>query len=139
MEEFNKTKQRFWCGYMSCLIVGIVIMAVLAVLGLINITRVSAAADWLCEYVAALTVYPDVRAAEWVGYPEGWRDMPDDLGNDMMLPVSEDGEQFYLLKSSAKAGETWLWTYRSMATWTDSEGEHDGHHDFCDAVLVIDQ
>lgn len=124
-----KIRERRWI-----LAIWLVILVVIVLV----VTRASAAADWLCDYVEALTVYPQVHLTEWIGYPEGWKDMPNDLGQDIMLPISEDGEQFYLLRSSASAGETWLWTYRSMRSWTDAAGDHDGHHDFCPAVLVID-
>lgn len=125
-----KIRERRWI-----LAIWIVILVVIIVA-----TRASAAADWLCDYMASLTVYPEVHLAEWIGYPEGWRDMPSDLDDhQLLLPISQDQEQFYLVKTSASAGQQWIWTYRSMDRWTDQNGQHDGHHDFCPAVLVIDQ
>lgn len=137
MNDYESVSDAAWNrAGCACVVLSAVAVALLVA---VIATRVSAAADWLCDYVDALSVLDNVKVAQWAGYPEGWKDMPDDLGNDMMLPISEDSEQFYLLKSSASAGETWLWTYRSTRTWTDANGDHDGHHDFCEAVLIIDQ
>ena len=116
----------------------VVWLMILSAIVLFIVTRADAAADWLCDYVQALTVYDNVQVAEWVGYPEGWADMPIDLDNQqLLLPISEDGQQAYLIKTSTLQREQWIWTYKSMRTWTDQNGEHDGHHDFCSAVLRI--
>jgi len=98
MEGFEKTKRRFWCGYMAFLIVGIVIMAVLALGGLINIARSEgAAADQpLCQAVLNAQWPASIEGVDWVGYPPKWSGVPLETFDQepLLLPLGpawEDG------------------------------------------------
>lgn len=92
--------------------------------------------DWLCKAMEQLLVYPNIRLAEWVGYPRGW-DMPDDLEDvSIVLPIVEDYERMYLLKFSASKQELWLWPFKSMTVTTDQDGEYEGTHDFCPPIII---
>lgn len=113
-------------GWLIAIIVLIVILAFFA-------GRVTAAADPLCQYFDALATMPGVEVATWEGYPGGWKDYPETWDYEVFLPILDGG-----ILSRTSGGETWLWGYRSLTTWTDQNGEHDGHHDFCEAVLIIE-
>lgn len=113
------------------IIVLIVACGLIACLELVAIT--SAADDPLCLYFDALATMPGVRVAEWIGYPEGWKDMPTEWDYETFLPILDGG-----ILQRVKGRKQYLWGYRSMATWTDANGEHEGNHDFCEAVLIID-
>lgn len=117
---------------LSCLISlsGVCIIILIAILAKI----VSATDDPLCTYFDALASAPGVEVATWIGYPEGWRDYPTSWDYEVFLPILDGG-----ILSRTSGRKTWLWGYRSLTTWTDGNGEHDGHHDFCPSVLVIDQ
>lgn len=92
--------------------------------------------EWLCKAMEQLLIYPNIRLAEWIGYPQGW-DMPDDLGDvSIVLPIVEDYEAIYLLKYSASRQELWLWPFRSMKVTTDQNGDWEGTHDFCPPLIV---
>lgn len=117
---------------LSCLIslVGVCVIILLAIIGKI----VSAADDPLCQYFDALAEMPGVEVATWVGYPTGWRDMPETWDYETFLPILDGG-----ILQRVSGSQQWLWGYRSLDTWTDQNGEHDGNHDFCSSVLIIDQ
>jgi hypothetical protein len=120
------------CGTALLLLIGSAACCIAALL--LVVSRVGAAADPLCTYFDALATMPGVHVAEWVGYPEGWKDYPQEWDYETFLPVLSGG-----ILQRVSGSQQWLWGYRSLETWTDQAGEHDGHHDFCDAVLVIDQ
>jgi hypothetical protein len=133
MEGFNKTKRRFWCGYMAFLIVGIVIMAALALGGLINTARSEgAAADQpLCQAVLETSWSESVYAPEWVGYPGGWEGMPLGLFDQepliLYLPGMESGYVIY----RDQLGHDWIFPHYSF----ENGGTPPGTHDLCDVVV----
>lgn len=75
----------------------------------------------------------------WYGYSEtaGWSysfGWPDDYEAYQTTTLyREDREVGYLwyYRFPSRPDLTVLFVYRSMATWTDSAGRHDGEHDFC--------
>lgn len=116
---------------LSCLIclIGVCVIILGAVFA-----KVTAADDPLCQFFDALATMPSVGVAEWIGYPTGWKDMPTTWDYETFLPILEGG-----ILQRVSGDKAWLWGYLSLTTWTDQNGEHDGHHDFCPSVLVIDQ
>lgn len=122
--------QRDYRG-LSCLIclIGVCIIILGAV-----IAKVAAADDPLCLYFDALASMPGVEVATWVGYPQGWQNYPETWDYEVFLPILGGG-----ILQRVAGDQSWYWGYRSLETWTDQAGEHDGHHDFCPAVLIIDQ
>lgn len=115
----------------------VVISAIVAVALLVGFiaTRAHAADNPLCSYFDAIATYSGVTTAEWVGYPTGWKDMPSEWDYETFTDLVGGGGILTRVSGQTR----WLWGFRSLTTWTDSEGNHDGHHDFCDAVLIIDQ
>lgn len=119
------------CGTACLLIIGTFAAAVL-VIGLV-VSRVAATDDPLCQYFDALATMQGVEVAEWIGYPDGWEDYPQEWDYEVFLPILDGG-----ILQSVSGNKQWLWGYRSLDTWADQNGEHDGHHDFCDKVLILE-
>ena len=114
-------------GWLLLIILLIVALAFIA-------GRVTAAADPLCTFFDALTQHADVETAQWIGYPDGWRDYPETWDYEVFLPILDGG-----ILQRVAGDKAWLWGYWSLETWTDDNGEHDGNHAFCEKVLIIDQ
>jgi hypothetical protein len=111
----------------------VVWLMILAVIVMVVLPRASADEHPLCSYFEAVSHLPGVRVAEWIGYPDGWRDMPETW--DYITITDLPGGTSIL--SQVTGYERWLWGFRSDQTWTDANGDWDGHHDFCEAVLII--
>ncbi len=98
----------------------------------------------MCRAYASTQVSLAGRVAEWVGYPEGWSDMPADLINLDILPIPDetltDGwlySSFYDLKFSPSTMQLWVFPHVSFEYSTDANGNNGGTHDLC-PVMIYD-
>jgi hypothetical protein len=108
-------------GWLMAIIIIIVVMAFFA-------GRVTASEHPLCTYFEALSHEEGVEVAEWIGYPEGWRDYPVEWDYETFIPiVGESG-----ILSRVSSGKTWIFGFRSLK-------EDNGNHDFCEHVLIVSQ
>lgn len=111
---------------LGCLISlsGICVIVLIAVFA----RAVAAANHPLCEYFEELSKEPSVTVAEWIGYPQGWRDYPQEWDYETFTPlVGESG-----ILSRVSGDETWLFGFRTLK-------EDNGNHDFCEHVLIVFQ
>jgi len=105
------------------------------------LSEVSAAPEdhALCRVVANGSVSLSGRVAEWVGYPQGWQDMPADLWDIPIdiLYADENMSSGYMLQFSPSKQELWVFPLWSFDFATDANGNYGGTHDLCQ-VMVYD-
>lgn len=103
-------------------------IACIMVLIFTAVNYVSAERHPLCTYFETLSKEPGVTVAEWVGYPQGWRNYPQEWDYETFTPlVGESG-----ILSRVSSDETWLFGFRTLH-------EDNGNHDFCEHVLIVSQ
>jgi len=129
-EPMSQTEYNTCRGVINAFLIALLI-ACLLFAGFV-VSRVAAANDPLCEYFEALSKQPGIEVATWIGYPDGWQDYPQQWDYETFLPILQG-----VILQRVYKNQQWLWGYRTLDTWTDASGEHDGNHDFCDRVLII--
>jgi len=76
---------------------------------------------------------------KWLGYtPEddwqssyGWPNDHEAFRQTVLYRADQVVGELWFYRFPSRPDLTVLFVYRSMATWTDSAGRHDGEHDFC--------
>lgn len=114
------------CWTMLLMIGGGIACIMVLVFGAIS--HVSAGQHPLCTYFEALSKEPDVTVAEWIGYPQGWHNYPQEWDYETFTPIA--GESGIL--SRVSGDETWLFGFRTLT-------EDNGNHDFCEHVLIVSE
>lgn len=90
------------------------------------VSRVTGGEHPLCSYFAELAKETGVEVAEWIGYPQGWRDYPQEWDYETFTPlVGESG-----ILTRAKGNKRWLFAFRTLE-------EDNGNHNFCEHVLIV--
>lgn len=89
----------------------------------------------ICKAVNVTDYPPNARVAEWVGYPEGWQDMPAGLleQESIMLYMDETITAGYALY--IQEGELWIFPHWSFESRFDENDQHGGTHDLCPVIV----
>lgn len=102
---------------------------------LFAVSRVAAADDPLCAYFDTLATMPGVSVAEWIGYPEGWRDMPQTWDYVTWTPMLWPSG---ILTAGYKSVR-YMWAFTDLDSENYGVPSQEGTHNFCPTVLVIDE